>query len=98
MTDQIPLDRREMLFLSGFALVESIAGPIQAVADDGKEEPRPTQRLRLQGKALDCIEAVAFSADRKALATAHSDGAIKLWDLSNGRERNSLKDEATDVG
>jgi WD40 repeat protein len=87
-----------MLFLSGFALAGVAGAPIRALAADAQEEPKPTRRQRLHGKALDCIEAVAFSADRKSLATAHSDGAIKLWDLGNGRQRKSLDGEATDIG
>jgi WD40 repeat protein len=87
-----------MLFLSGIALAGVGARSLPAVAGNGEDEPQPTRRQRLSGKDLDCIEAVAFSADRKTLATAHSDGAVKLWDLSNGRERDSLTGEATDVG
>jgi Tol biopolymer transport system component len=86
-----------MLFLSGVALAGVIARPLRARAGDGEEEPRPTRRLRLRGKDLDCIQAVAFSADRTTLATAHADGAINLWDLGNGQERNSLAGEATDI-
>jgi WD40 repeat protein len=87
-----------MLFLSGCALVGVVASPLRALAGGGGEEARPTRRLRLQGKDLDCIEAVAFSADRTTLATAHADGAIHLWDLGNGQERNGLAGEPADVG
>jgi WD40 repeat protein len=41
---------------------------------------------------------VAFSADRTTLATAHTDGAIILWDLGNGQERKRLTGEPADVG
>jgi WD40 repeat protein len=41
---------------------------------------------------------VAFSADRTTLATAHADGAIKLWDLGTGQERNSLAGQPANVG
>jgi WD40 repeat protein len=98
MSERMHLNRRRMLFLSGFALAGVVAPSLPALAGDGEGEPRPTRRQRLHGKGLDCIEAMAFSADRKTLATAHSDGTVKLWDLSNGRERNSLTGEATDVG
>jgi WD40 repeat protein len=87
-----------MLFLSGCAVAGLVGQPLRALAEDEVGEPRPTRRQRLHGEHLDCIQEVAFSTDRKTLATAHSDGAIKLWDLSNGRERSSLAGEATDVG
>jgi WD40 repeat protein len=98
MSERLHLNRRGMLFLSGLALGGVVARSLPALAGEGEGAPRPTRRQRLRGKHLDCIEAVAFSADRKALATAHSDGAVKLWDLSNGGERDSLTGEATDVG
>jgi WD40 repeat protein len=97
MSERMHLNRRGMLFLSGFALAGVVARSLPALAGDGEGEPRLTRRQRLHGK-VDCMEAVAFSADRKTLATAHSDGAVKLWDLSNGGERNSLTGEATHVG
>jgi WD40 repeat protein len=84
-----------MLHLSGFALA-CVAWPFRALA--GKGEGEPARRQRLHGKGLDCIEEAAFSSDRKKLATAHSDGAVKLWDLSNGRELKGLVREAADVG
>jgi WD40 repeat protein len=87
-----------MLLLSGFALAGAVAWSLPAPAAEGEREPRLTRRQRLQGKALDCIDAVAFSADRKTLATAHSDGAVKLWDLNNGVERKSLPGQANDIG
>jgi WD40 repeat protein len=98
MSERTDLDRRQLLFLSGFALAGIVARPLQTLAAGGEGEPQPTRRLRLHGKDLDCIEAMAFSADRTTLATAHSDGAIKLWDLANGQERNSLAGEPVDVG
>jgi WD40 repeat protein len=92
------LNRRGMLLLSGLALA-GVARPLRALAGEGEAEAdlKPARRLRLLGARLDCIHAVAFSSDRKTLATAHSDGVIKLWDLRNGRERNSLAGEANDV-
>jgi WD40 repeat protein len=92
------VDRRGMLLLSGFAIAGAVVRSLPVPAGEGEREPRLTRRQRLQGKALDCIEAVAFSADRKSLATAHSDGAVKLWDLNNGVERKSLTGEASDIG
>jgi WD40 repeat protein len=87
-----------MLFLSGCALAGAVARPLRALAGEGDEESRPTRRLRLHGKGLDCIEAAAFSGDRTTLATAHSDGTIYLWDLGNGQERNGLAGERADIG
>jgi WD40 repeat protein len=98
MFEQKHFNRRGMLFLWGFALAGVVTRSLPAVAGEGEDEPQPTRRQRLNGRGLDCIEAVAFSADRKTLATAHSDGAVRLWDLNNGRERDSLTGEATDVG
>jgi dipeptidyl aminopeptidase/acylaminoacyl peptidase len=87
-----------MLLLSGFALGGVLARPMRAWTGDGGEEPRPTRRLRLHGKDLDCIEALAFSADRAILATAHSDGVLYLWDLGTGQERHRLGGQPGDVG
>ena len=98
MSERMHLNRRGMLFLSGFTLAGVVARSLPALAGGGEGEARLTRRQRLRGKDLDCIEAVAFSADRKTLATAHADGAVKLWDLSNGAERHRLTGEVTDVG
>jgi WD40 repeat protein len=98
MSERKQLDRRGMLFLSGFALAGVVARPLHALAGDGEGEPRPTRRQRLHGRDLDCIEAVAFSDGRTTLATAHSDGVIYLWDLGNGQERSRLAGQPADVG
>ena len=39
----------------------------------------------------DAIDAVAFSPDRKRIATASFDHAVKLWDAATGREIRTLK-------
>lgn len=98
MSERRQLDRRRMLFLSGFTLAAGVARPLRTLAGDGEEEPRPNRKVRLQGKDLAGIKAVAFSADCATLATAHSNGAIKLWDLGTGQERNSLAGQSADVG
>jgi WD40 repeat protein len=98
MSEATNLDRRRLLFLSGLTAAGIVTRPLRALAADKEGEPGPTRRVHLRGKGLDCIEAVAFSADRTTLATAHSDGVIELWDLRNGQERKGLATEIADLG
>jgi WD40 repeat protein len=98
MSEHAHLDRRRMLILSGFALATTVAQPLRALAADRPGETEPTRRVRLLAKGLDCIGAVAFSADRTTLATAHTDEVIELWDLGTGRERKRLAAGIADLG
>jgi WD40 repeat protein len=80
-------DRRQVLWAAGLAVFGGFPGAARAAG--GESEPKPIRTVRLQGPALDGIEAVGFSADRKSLLTAHTDDLVKVWDLATGRELHS---------
>jgi len=68
--------------------VERCPNPIRTTAIVPSESDRHSgdyfDSLRNQNKT--CF--VAFSPDGNSLATADRDGAIRLWDMANGRERS----------
>lgn len=49
---------------------------------------RVRHRIRAEG---DEIRACAFSPDGKRIATAESDGAVRLWDVSTGTQQTELR-------
>ncbi|MEM6468797.1 MAG: protein kinase [Planctomycetota bacterium] len=48
--------------------------------------------VEIPGNLVNCIR---FSPDSKLIATGSGDETIKLWDLVNGRKRNTLADRAS---
>jgi WD40 repeat protein len=56
---------------------------------DVADPTKPSLRRKLEGNA-GAVWAVAFSPDRKSIASGHDDGTVKLWDPATGRERCTL--------
>jgi WD40 repeat protein len=65
--------------------------------DGGKDEGvQPTERATLEGHT-NRVDSLAFSGDRKTLASGSADGTIKLWDATTGKETATFK-AGTPVG
>jgi WD40 repeat protein len=68
------------------AVSEIAPGPADVVVLDPETD---TVRTRLTGHA-EGVSALAFSPDGLTLATAGVDRCVKLWDLTEGKERTTL--------
>jgi hypothetical protein len=56
----------------------------------------PAPLFVLEGHAED-VKSVAFSADGQILASASTDGVLKLWDPKTGKERATLKGHESEL-
>ncbi len=56
------------------------------------------RELNIREDKLSAGEALAFSPDRRTLATGNIDGVVKLWDLTTGRELSAFGADSKGVG
>src|SRR5262245_22318205 len=77
-----------------FAASARAAAPLPRPQMDGYGDPLPKGALARVGTARfrhgDGINALAWVPGGKVLATAGSDGAVRLWDAGSGREVGEL--------
>ena len=60
-----------------------------------RAQQSPTQpRIEIDPAASNSVNAVAFSADGRFLASANANGTIKLWNLATGRRNRTLRGHA----
>jgi WD40 repeat protein len=81
-----PLDRRFLLVCAAVCLGTSTG---RAQPKDDAAKARMAVRLD-SPDGMDCIDDVAFSADRKVIALFQTDLRIRLWDTETGQWRATL--------
>src|SRR5262249_38550306 len=70
-------------------------------APQTQEEPLPPGALARMGSVRFCpgstVQSVAFSPDRRTLASGNNDGTVSLWEVTTGREVRRLRPGQTPV-
>ena len=75
------------LMLVLHSLTAEAEQPVKAVAAAEPQSPALPNRMTHDGR----VQAVAYSPDGKMLASGSEDKTIKLWDVTTGKERATLK-------
>ncbi len=73
------------------AFLSLAAGSSHGRAQSAEPKPLNVTAYRTLSGHTECVNAVAFSPNGKALATAGSDCLLKLWDVATGKETFSVK-------
>lgn len=83
------------------SLLPAVSGPGAKPRVDAQGDPLPPGAIARLGtirlKHIGDVQAVAFSADGKHLASAGGDLGIRLWDLSTGHNQRTLEGHTAPV-